>query len=274
MVCVQDHLRRQNLSVDDERFGISADQAADVSAAPQTPSKKSAMMPGDDLVTPEKAAAVNITREAPALNRSMENSLKKLRNEFKKNLPLAVSSMDQFAAHPTELKTSDRVLLSFARTLQFRYETGLRVDGGLKDIRQIVPDSFVSSVGQSGSAPVSSGQAAPATPSNMSVMTGCEQPAEDVLAARKAWSFEDFRKQKRTMRHKFWDADVSWLSEIDGLQLMLDHVLETKDPVKFLEYKKDWELIDKTLQQVAKGIKQAADDLSKHRKAEGGRERS
>ena len=275
----QDHLTRQKLSFDDVRFGITAEQAADLQQGVMlTPKKKDAAeKAGDDALTPEKVAAVNLSREPAQLHRAMESSLKKINSEFKKAMPLAIKAMDDYKKHPAELRSSDRALLAFCRTLQFRHETGVRCLGRPEDLRWIVPDSSAgSSVGQSGPVPTVPGQgpSQPATPSNpgnssagaVSVLNGADAVSSEFVQERASLSWENFLKEARTAKGKFWEGELSALRALESVQDSMEELLECKDAAVFLQYKQDWLATEKSLQQVHKGIKQAADDLSKHMK--------
>ena len=272
---MQDHLRRQRLSFDDEDFGITSEQAADVAKGViLTPKKK----PGaadpdqamDDTLTPEKVANVNLQREPTQLHRSMEASLRKIRREFKKVLPTAAAAAEEYKKYPAPLRCSDRALLSFCRTLQFRHETGVRCAGRPEDVFWMVPDSSVSSVGPSGPAPTGAAQTQPATPNaaaaSVAPSDGADVVSTDFIDQRKLVSFEDFLAEPRTSKNKFWDGKVEVLKELDAVQESMESLLECKEAKDFLVYKQEWLAAEKAFLQIPKGIKQAADDLTKHMK--------
>ena len=235
---------------------------------PTTPHKKDSKgkMKDEDELTPEKVASLNPTREGPILHRSMESSRKKIVQDFKKCDLVAKKAMDTFKEHPTELKAADRALLSFARTLQFRFETGCRCQGQAKDIQQMVPDASMCAVGPSVSASVGSDSAAAAPPSPSSTAAKSQVVTAEQLAARQAMSFRDFLAEVRTQKHKFWDGNVADLPTLEEVEEMQDKALTERDPLEFAKLKKEWALKEKILQCIPKAIKQAADDISKHMK--------
>ena len=201
------------MSFDDERFRISAEQAADVrKGVPTTPQKgDSKNKTADNIITPEKVAAVNLTREPPALRRTIDTSISKLRLEIKKVVSIAASAMDEFASHPAELKSSDRALLSFCRSVQFRHETGVRCAGK-------------GSVDQSGSSSLGPDQAQPGSPCAMSTLTGGEMLlSPNLLEARKKLSFKDFLAEPPTSKNKFWEGELEHLREIPECSLAWNH---------------------------------------------------
>ncbi|CAE7253612.1 unnamed protein product [Symbiodinium sp. CCMP2592] len=270
---LQDHLRRQHLGFDDERFTFTAEQVADVASGvpPVTPKKKAGTdadkllgETAEDTLTPEKVAAVNLTREPTQLHRAMDSSLRKIRREFKKVVPVALAAVKEYEQYPAPLRASDRALLSFW------LETGLRCAGKPEDMCWMVPDSSVSSAGPSGHVPLGPAQSQPGTPNQAVSATASEGAADAVssefIEQRKLLSFEGFLAEPRTSKNKFWDGGVNVLRELDVVQDSMETLLECKEPQEFLKYKQEWLASEKAFLQLPKAIKQSADDLTKHMK--------
>ena len=177
---------------------------------------------------------------------------------------IAKAAVEAYQVHPAELKSSDRALLSFARTLQFRHEAGCRCQGQPSDILQMAPDALTHAAGPSESGSGEAGLVAPSSPGTM--MTGQDGVKQDDLEARRKMSFEDFLKEPRTAKNQFWEGDVTDLVTLDSIVALQDSTISVSDPVGFLKIKAQWQAAQKVLTSVPKFIKQAADDLTKHMK--------
>ena len=143
---------------------MSGDQLGDLSKRPlATPARGSVDKPEEDA--PSKP--VNLTREKPILHRQCDNHVRKLTNDLKKSVSVADAAAAAYRTHPEQLKTGDRALLSLARVLQFRHETGVRCLGSVTDILQLVPDA---SLTRKSSGEPAGGAAAPqASPQSSSI---------------------------------------------------------------------------------------------------------
>ena len=245
---------------------MTADQKADVSKSKgplvTTPCKSGG--PREAEESPEKS--VNLTRERPLLHRQVEVQVRKLQADLKKGLSLCDSAHDAYKGHPPELKVNDRALLALARVFQFRQETGCRCLGMAKDIKQLVPECSTQTSGGSAAGALAA-QPAPSTPGASSQMTGEDDArALEQQAARQAVAFSAFLQEERTLKQKFWEGAVEDIMCLDDCWTMLEQILDASDPAKFLGLKKQWTLAQKALEQVGKGLKLGAEDLSKHLK--------
>lgn len=265
LLLLQDHLKRQDLSLDDPLITMSDKQRQETLARypTATPSKQTGQDKLGEQDTPEKTPAVNLTRERPILHRSVESHLKKCKAEMDKALNAADAAHTAFKQYPSDLRANDRALLSFCRVLQFRQETVARCVGVVDRIVQLVPDASLSAAPseQSTTAPVP----APSSPS--SLMTGAQDALADTQnTTRKTLTFDVFLGEQRTKSQKFWEGEVSDVIPVEQVHIMMEKILEAADAVTFLQLKKTWGSVEKAYQQIAKGTKQAADDVTKHMK--------
>jgi hypothetical protein len=83
---------------------------------------------------------------------------------------------------------------------------------------------------------------------------------------RKKITFEDFMSEQRTMTQKFWDGHPSDVMPFEQVQTLMENILDTQEPAKFLEFKKQWQSCERAFHQIAKGAKQSADDTMRHMK--------
>ena len=246
---LRNHLERQCPDLRDEHFQIEM---------PMTPTKNNSNAALFDNPTPEKVSAkvVNLPRERAVLQRSMESTINKLGAEYKKSTELCCTAKDKYDAHPPQLKSGDRGLLTFCRLFQIRQEAGMQVQGKADQIMQLVPDAVI--VSASDSAPV------PATPA--SELQGAEIAVCDQLSQKRATVFGDWLESQRVELNKFWEGQVTDLCTLEDAHRMLEDVVSCQDPEKFLELKSRWAASEKALTGVAKAMKSSADDLLKHMK--------
>ena len=165
-----------------------------------------------DDPTPEKT--INLTRERPNLCATMERGIKKLEADLKKSLQHAAAMKPQRSNFPAELKASDRVLLTFCRTAQFRHELVEQILGQSAEICQLVPDE------RHAADPA----AAPGTPA--SAMTGAVDANLDELEKeKKAMTFEVFMQQSRLQDQKYWDLSTEDVKSLDQHRDLMDIVM-------------------------------------------------
>ena len=267
------HLARQDLSFNDEHFDMNGQQsadtakgpcpaAADAAAALSTPNSKAKPETNE---TPEKT--VNLCRERPVLHRQIEASLRKIEADINKAMQAAVTAQGKHKEHPSEMKASDRALLTLARILQFRQEVCARVLGKNGDIIQLVPDSAENSVGPVGE---SLPTGAPSSPTSVQtgqvVDGGTKSSLGEELARKQEQQTSAFLASQRCANQKFWEGEVADLQDLDSVRIILDKVLEVKAADTFLQLKADWQKSEKVFVQIFKSTKVAADDLLKHMK--------
>jgi hypothetical protein len=270
-IVLQDHLKRQDLSWDNPHFGMTDAQCSDtLKRPPATPAKGQAASPAEE--TPEKTVNVNLTRERPTLHRSVETGLRKVTAEMDKAINACTLAEKNFKEYPQEMRVNDRALISFLRVMQFRREMVARCTGAVDCIVSLVPDASASQQSQSGGNADQSATAPATAPSSptQSVMTGYtgadgankKESDED----RKKITFEDFMSEQRTMTQKFWDGHPSDVMPFEQVQTLMENILDTQEPAKFLEFKKQWQSCERAFHQIAKGAKQSADDTMRHMK--------
>ena len=218
------HLGQQDVSFADEIFSMTDEAKQDFKTklgAGNDPSASSAGASSTQpqFETPPKTRNVNLAREPPALQRSMEMGIKKLQGEIKKQLALMETAKAKWADQPAALRASDRAGLSFIRTYQFRRELVARLGGFESEIAHLVPDSArLPADGQSQS-----------PPSPQSAITGVT--AESIAKAddaRRKVAFKDFLLEEQTTERKFWDGDLTELLSIDELRELMNKVLDVK----------------------------------------------
>ena len=251
------HLTRQDQGFQDEHFNFSAAERSDTKTGPQptTPTKKTAKAAASNLDDPTPEKTINLTRERPNLCATMERGIKKLEADLKKSLQHAAAMKPQHSNFPAELKASDRVLLTFCRTAQFRHELVAQILGQSAEICQLVPDE----------GHAADPAAAPGTPA--SAMTGAVDAKLDELEKeKKAMTFEVFMQQSRLQDQKYWDLSTEDVKSLDQLRDLMDIVMAAPSSEKFLAAKAQWEKANKALAEISKGLKLATDDVLKHMK--------
>ena len=238
---------------------------------PATPAKgQPASVPEE---TPEKTVNVNLTRERPTLHRSIETGLRKVTAEMDKAINACTAAEKAFKEYPQEMRVNDRALISFCRVMQFRREMVARCTGSVDCIVSLVPDASAtpSQQPQSGvnaDQSAADSAAAPSSPTQ-SVLTGFtahkkEQEAED--DDRTKVTFDAFMQEQRTMNQKFWDGHLGDVMPFEQVHTVMENILDTQEPQKFLELKKQWQSCERAYHQIAKGAKQSADDVVRHMK--------
>ena len=250
---------------------MTAEQHADLKC--KTPAKPGVKQeektePSEDTEVPEKP--VNLSRERPILHRSAEAGVRKIQSDLQKSLQCATAAVTAWRTHPDELKATDRALLSFCRVLQFRLELGQRCLGNASEIVQLVPDNLLCS----GDTPAESKADLQSSACPSEALTNNEAALND---ARRKVSFENFMKETRTEKQKFWEGDLSATMPVTDLNsTVIDKILEAQDAGQFLALKKQWTTSQVCYLALCKGMKQSADDLVKHMKvrvAESAREK-
>ena len=255
------HLGRQDVSFGDEIFSVTDEAKQDLKTklgSVKDPSATSAAGSSNQpqYETPPKTRNVNLAREPPALQRSMEMGIKKLQGEIRKQLALMETAKAKWADQPAALRATDRAGLSFTRTYQFRHELVARLGGFESEIAHLVPDSArLPADGQS-------------PPSPQSAITG--MTAESIAKAddaRRKVAFKDFLLEEETSERKFWDGELIELLSIDELRDLMNKVLDVKCADQFLQIKSSWQSAEKAIVTCCKGLKTSFDDLTKRLKA-------
>lgn len=100
---------------------------------------------------------------------------------------------------------------------------------------------------------------------NYSEITGAGADA-DVLTARRQVTFEEFLQEHRASKEKFWEGETEHVMCLGDAWAFLDQILDAQDTATFLGLKRKWNLAEKALGQIVKGVKQSADDLTRHMK--------
>ena len=247
------HLARQDTSFNDEHFDFG--EPGELA----TPVKSKSSNPGQDLenITPEKP--INVVRERTSLHRQLENAIRKQTAELKKQNLHCLAAKDMFDKHPPQLKSTDRGLLSFARLLQFRQECGVRILGLPTDIIQLVPDAAAAdSEGQAGPSPATPGSVLSAFDAT-AIQGQCEDKTKML--------FPEWIGSQRVQKLKFWPGEADALKTIADLQDMAERLLDIEDAKAFLDFKLEWQPVEKALLTVPKAMKQAGDDLMRHLKS-------
>eukprot|EP00435_Cladocopium_sp_Y103_P072414 s111_g40.t1 len=259
-----DHLKRQDLSWDNPVFAMSEEQCK-LKRPPATPSKgQPASVPEE---TPEKTVNVNLTRERPTLHRSVETSLKKVTAEMDKAINACVSAEKAFKEYPQEMRVNDRALISFLRVMQFRREMVARCTGSVDCIVSLVPDASASTQsGVNADQSAADSAVAPSSPAQ-SMLTGFTAAKKELEEEdRKKVTFDVFMQEQRTTNQKFWDGHLRDVMPFEQVHTVTENILDTQEPQKFLELKKQWQSCERAYHQIAKGTKQSADDVMRHMK--------